>query len=189
MLLSRLQVPIFTLSYQHRLTAKTLILPVQLLYHWIMQLYKSSGTISNLGTFNTSNGTIELNGSTPQVIPANVFADNTIKNLVISNNVSLQGQDTLTGTLTMTGSGKTFATNNFLTLKSTASGTASVAPIPVDAFGVALNFITGNVIVERYIPGHRAWRLLTTPVVNTQTINQAWQEGVVNHNINLSGRK
>ncbi|MBA2563027.1 MAG: T9SS type A sorting domain-containing protein, partial [Chitinophagaceae bacterium] len=36
-------------------------------------------------------------------------------------------------------------------------------------------------VVERYIPGHRAWRLLTAPVANTlQTINQAWQEGTVN---------
>ncbi len=45
------------------------------------------------------------------------------------------------------------------------------------------------VIVERYIPGHRAWRLLSTPLVTTQTINQAWQEGVRNTNLLLDSNK
>lgn len=33
--------------------------------------------------------------------------------------------------------------------------------------------VTGNVIVERYIPARRAWRLITAPLSNTNTIFQA----------------
>ncbi|MFT3750044.1 MAG: Ig-like domain-containing protein [Agriterribacter sp.] len=61
-------------------------------------------------------------------------------------------------------------TGGKLTLKSTVAGTARVAPV--------LGTISGNVTVERYIPARRAWRLMNAPVGGTQTINQAWQEGV-----------
>ncbi|MFT3946002.1 MAG: T9SS type A sorting domain-containing protein [Agriterribacter sp.] len=61
-------------------------------------------------------------------------------------------------------------TGGRLTLKSTASGTARVAPVS--------GTISGNVTVERYIPARRAWRLINAPVGGTQTVNQAWQEGV-----------
>src|SRR5690606_12973107 len=61
----------------------------------------------------------------------------------------------LTGVLTSTSG--TLVTNNGLTLKSTAiDTTARVAPI--------MGAISGNVTVERFIPGKRAWRLLTAPV-------------------------
>ena len=60
-------------------------------------------------------------------------------------------------------------TGNKITLKSTASGTARVAPV--------LGSITGNVTVERYIPARRAWRMMNAPVTGTQTVFQAWQEG------------
>lgn len=63
-------------------------------------------------------------------------------------------------------------TNNSLTLKSTSTNTARVA-----AF-TANGSILGNVSVERFIPARRAWRILSAPVGGTQTINQAWQEGV-----------
>ncbi|MEP7110152.1 MAG: SprB repeat-containing protein, partial [Ferruginibacter sp.] len=135
------------------------------------------GTISNAGTFNSSGGTIEMNGLSPQIIPANAFAKNSLLNLVINNNVTLAGQDTLTGTLTIGTSNKTFATGGFLTLKSTATSTARVAPIPVDGTGTAISFVTGNVTVERFIPGKRAWRLLTSPLWNTGSIYNSWQNG------------
>jgi uncharacterized repeat protein (TIGR03803 family) len=63
-------------------------------------------------------------------------------------------------------------TGNFLTLKSNASNTARVAPMASTAS------ITGNVTVERFIPAHRALRLLSAPVSGSQTINATWQEGV-----------
>lgn len=54
------------------------------------------GTITNAGTFNVVDGTIEMAGSTAQTIPANIFQNNDIKNLVISNaSVTLGGQQPL----------------------------------------------------------------------------------------------
>src|SRR5690606_7521960 len=64
----------------------------------------------------------------------------------------------------------TLTTGNKFTLKSNATNTARVAPVG--------GSISGNVTVERYIPARRAWRLMNAPVGGTQTINQAWQEGV-----------
>jgi hypothetical protein len=68
-----------------------------------------------------------------------------------------------------------------ITLKSKATNTARVAPIPSTAS------ISGSVTVERYIPARRAWRILAAPVsssVQYQTINQAWQEGVTTSSVN-----
>ncbi len=75
----------------------------------------------------------------------------------------------LGGSLTVA-SGATLTTGGNLTLKSTVSGTASVGTSP--------GSITGNVIVERYIPQNafRAWRLLSVPVQGSQTFKQSWQE-------------
>ncbi len=74
-------------------------------------------------------------------------------------------------------------TNGLLTLKSDATGTASVGQF------WASTPITGNVTVERYIPANqqRAWRLLSIPTQTTQTINQAWQEGFTNDVTGING--
>src|SRR4029079_897457 len=50
-----------------------------------------AGDIANGGTFNAAAGSIEMNGATPQTIPANAFQNNTLGNLVINNNVSILG--------------------------------------------------------------------------------------------------
>ncbi|MEO6228773.1 MAG: fibronectin type III domain-containing protein [Ferruginibacter sp.] len=134
-----------------------------------------SGTISNLGTFDVTAGTIELNGSTMQTIPANTFTKDTILNLIVNNDVTLGGSLSLAGTLTFGTSNKTFATNGYLTLQSSSTGTAKIAPLPADGSGNATSFITGNVTVERFIPGSRAWRLLTSPLSNTASIYDSWQ--------------
>lgn len=67
-------------------------------------------------------------------------------------------------------------TGGRLTLKSTATGTARVAPVT--------GTISGNVTVERYIPARRAWRLMNSPVGGNQTVNQAWQEGATTASAN-----
>ena len=56
------------------------------------QTLQIGGSIMNSGTFDVSNGAIELNGTSAQIMPANVFATNTIKDLIISNDVSLGGK-------------------------------------------------------------------------------------------------
>jgi len=132
-----------------------------------------AGTITNNGVFDVRNGALELNGTIAQTIPANAFATNKIKDLIISNNVSLGGIDSLTGTLSFGNTAKTFTTNNNLTLKSTVSGTAAVSQV------INGNNITGNVTVERYISAKRGWRFLSVPTQTTQTVKAAWQEGAV----------
>ncbi|NTS43760.1 T9SS type A sorting domain-containing protein [Flavisolibacter sp. BT320] len=136
------------------------------------------GTVTNTGVFEAGNGTIEYSGTTVQSISANTFANNTVKNLVISNNVTLNGPLDLTGTLSFGAvNSKTFTTNDHLALKSSAAATARVADITNNGVNAG-NSITGNVSVERFIPAHssRRWRLVTAPVKGV-SINKAWQEG------------
>ena len=80
------------------------------------------------------------------------------------------------GTLTV-GSGTLYPiTNNSLTLKSTSTSTARVAPVTGN--------ISGPVTVERYIPARRAWRIMGAPVAGSQSINSAWQEGATTSSVN-----
>lgn len=133
---------------------------------------------TSTGTFDATNGTVEFKGTSAQTINSGLFYANKVKDLVISNDVTLADADTVTGTLTIA-AGKTFTTNDNLTLRSDASGTATLTELPVDASGNATAFITGNVNIERYIPAKKAWRLLSSPVrsVTSPTICAAWQEG------------
>lgn len=144
-----------------------------------------SGSVSNAGIFNVSAGTINMNGSSAQTISSNTFSNHRIKNLVISNDVSLAEQDTLTGTLSVT-AGKTFTTNDNLILRSDSNGTARIAELPVDGSGNAIAFITGKVNIERYIPLRKAWRLLSAPlrISGAPSINEAWQEGLTTSSTN-----
>lgn len=73
-------------------------------------------------------------------------------------------------------------TGGLLTLKSVAGGDAVVGP--------SSGSIIGNVTVERFIPARRAWRFLSAPFESSsQTINQAWQDSVVNDQIICSLNK
>ena len=138
-----------------------------------------AGVINNSGLFDASSGTIEMNGAATQTINSNTFVNNNLKNLIVSNNVILNGQQNLTGTLSFGNSNSTLNTGDSLTLKSTAIGTARVADI-TNGNLLNGNAISGKVIIERYISPKRAWRLLTTPIASTDapTINTSWQEGV-----------
>ncbi|MEO8770604.1 MAG: fibronectin type III domain-containing protein [Ferruginibacter sp.] len=135
------------------------------------------GSINNSGTFNTAAGTVELNGNSTQTIYPNTFSNNTIMNLIISNNVTLAGEDTLTGTLYFGANNKTFNTGDFLTLKSTSASTARIDDI-TNAGMYSGNTINGKVNIERYIPLRKAWRLMSAPVegATAPTIHAAWQE-------------
>ncbi|MFT3910181.1 MAG: hypothetical protein QM737_12200 [Ferruginibacter sp.] len=84
------------------------------------------------------------------------------------------------GSVTLNGG--TFNTNDNLTFKSDASGTARLATI---ASGATIN---GKATIERYIPAARGWRYLSVPITSTgaPTINQAWQEGVTTASSNTN---
>ncbi len=137
-----------------------------------------AGNATSTGTFNVTNATVVFNGSSAQTINSGLFYNNKVKNLTISNNVTLADTDTLTGELNVA-AGKTFSTNDNLTLKSDASATAHVAALPVNGSGVATAFIEGAVSIERYIPARKAWRLLGVPVKaeSAPTMSGSWQEG------------
>jgi hypothetical protein len=156
-----------------------------------------AGSITNSGTFDATAGTLRMCSTTgAQTLDGGAFISRLINNLIICNasGVSLIGTsgDTLniSGALSFGNVSTTFATNNNLTLVSSASATARVADITNN--GANSNTISGNVIVERYIQSHRAWRLLTAPInVSTtpQTINASWQEGQTNTATTGSGHK
>ncbi len=146
------------------------------------------GNINNAGTINAAAATIEVIGSSAQTLGSNTFLNNAVKNLIISApTVNLAGPLSIYGTLSFSGVGQTLVTNDNLTLKSSASGTANIAAIPVDAAGIALDSITGKVTVERYISAAKAWRLLAAPANCTQTIKQTWQENQTANSTTLNG--
>lgn len=137
------------------------------------------GSISNSGTFNTLDGTIAMNGSSAQTIPGAAFQNNDLKNLIVNNSsVTLGGTLKLYGKLSFSGSNLTLATAGYLTLRSLATGTASVGDITNNGANSG-NTITGDVTVERFVPARRAWRYLSMPTQhNLQTIKESWQENM-----------
>ncbi|MEO7046928.1 MAG: hypothetical protein ABI091_16620, partial [Ferruginibacter sp.] len=137
---------------------------------------KVSGAINNSGVLDLKKGSLEMNGVSAQILAANAFKDNALKNFVINNTsvtgVSLGGALDIYGGLTFSGTGKTLNTNDTLTLKSDSAGTAWVG-------NMTGNSILGKVTVERFITSHKAWRLLSIPTNTNQTIKQAWQESSI----------
>ncbi len=116
-----------------------------------------AGSLYNSGTITSTAGTVAYTGSTAQSIAASTFASNTVQGLTINNaaGVTLGGALTVTDVLTpTTGS---LSTGGFLTLASSAAGTARVAA------GTG-TYISGNATVQRYIPGgRRVYRFLSHP--------------------------
>src|ERR1019366_6292967 len=150
------------------------------------QILEIAAGIINAGTFNASNGTIELNGATAQNISANTFMNNSVYNLIITNSagVTLSGDVDVYNSLTYGKNGSILNTGGFLTLKSTVTQTAYIGDM-------TNHTINGDVTVERYIatgtasPNHpKSWQFLAIPTQG-QTIHQSWQENCsVNGNCN-----
>jgi len=130
-----------------------------------------SNNITSAGLINAELGTINMAGTAAQNIPAGAFTNNLVANLTINNaaGVTLGGALNVSGTLTATAG--TLTTGGFLTLMSSAVGTARVAPVT--------GAISGNVTVERYIPSKaaRKWSFVTAPVTGA-TLRSAWQQQV-----------
>lgn len=119
-------------------------------------------------------GTLLFDQTTPD-------ATNMLQHLTLNRGsfgtVQLGNAMRLTGVITPTAG--TLASSGYLTLASTASNTARVA-----AGSSTGGYITGDVTVERYISAlnNRAYRLLTSSVNTSTTINANWQEGQANPN-------
>lgn len=134
------------------------------------------------GTIIANTGTVEMNSTTAaQNIPAGVFQNNNLLNLVIGNTnnttgVSILGALDIYRSVAFSAGGLRLTTNNLLTFKSTATATAWLG-------NVTGKTITGNAIIERYIPtgiNHgKSWQLLAAPVRGAQSVFASWQEANV----------
>lgn len=115
-----------------------------------------SGTIINNGTFDALDGTIEFNGTLAQTIGSDVFSGNTIKNIIINNSVGVTLQDTLkiSGIVTLTNGN--LASDGYLILLSNASHTALID-------GSGTGQVTGNVIMQRYLPSGFGYKYFSSP--------------------------
>lgn len=132
------------------------------------------GAMTNAGLINLTAGGLEMSGTNGQVISPLGFVNNSVENLIINNRsvigVTLDGPLNVTGAIKSDHQGFYFHTHDYLTLKSTAQGSARVG-------NMTDNIITGNVTVEHYLSAHKAWRLLSVPTNTTQSIKESWQEG------------
>ena len=120
----------------------------------------------------TGDGSIQLNSSLGAQTISGV---GTVHNLELnnSNGAAIEAGDTLKITGTYTPTSGVLTTNSGLKLKSTASGTARVAA------GVG-TYISGTVIVERFIPGgRRAMRYFSHPFTTALALNQLTGTGEI----------
>ena len=89
--------------------------------------------------------------------------------LTINNNLRI------TNVLTLSANSKLHLATGDITLFSTATNTARVATVPVTA---DITYTTGRFNVQRYFPGSRSWRLITSPLSSLGTpgtIFSNWQ--------------
>ncbi len=143
-----------------------------------------SGGVSGTGRFiGSATSSLVIGGASTLNFNSGTAA--TIKNLTINAGTTTlgtalditggAGSINTSGTVTVAPSA-TLASGGFLTFKSNQFGTARLAS----------GNVTGDVTVERYIPGNaqRAWRMLSVPTKGLQKIKQAWQESGNANNFN-----
>lgn len=115
-----------------------------------------SGSITNNGILDASNGTIELNGSVAQSIGSNIFENNTIKNLVITNNAGVTLQDTLKISGIVTVNTGSLVSGGYLVLLSDLTQTALIN-------GTGAGEVTGPVTMQRYLPLGFGYKYFSSP--------------------------
>lgn len=123
---------------------------------------------NSLGTLNSTTATIELVGGNNQNF---TFGSNdVVKRLEL--NKSLNTASVLAGKLAITdvlkSTSGTLDAGEKVVLVSTNSKTAIVEPSSGGSIA--------NIVVERFIPAKRAYRLLSSPVTTTTSIKYNWQE-------------
>lgn len=123
---------------------------------------------NNAGILNASSATIELVGGSTQSL---TFGSNDIAKRVELNK-SANTATVTAGKLTITDGFKSVAgslnAGEKVVLQSTSAKTAIVEQSTAGTIS--------NIVVERYIPAKRAFRLLSSPVTSTTSINYNWQE-------------
>lgn len=146
----------------------------------------NSGSIAGTGMLSGSaNASLVLSGNSSVLYfdQSSDAATNALKNFTI-NNISTTLQNKLYVYNTMQPSAGNITLNDEVVLRSNSSNTARVGITGSNIFYNA----NGKFVIERFIPGRRAWRLLTAPVTpgSNVKISDAWQDGkarVTNVNI------
>lgn len=131
-------------------------------------ILRISGSVINNGLFAASDGTVELNGSSLQIISPGLFENNIVRDLIVNNpsGVSLQGSLNISGSLKITSG--TLNSNGFLTLLSTPSQTAYVD-------GTGNGSINGNLTMQRYLPAAFGYKYISSPFTSA-TVNELADE-------------
>lgn len=135
----------------------------------------NSGKLSIAGNFTNTSGTLSASNATLEMVGGNAQSLNFGANDVMKRvelNKSSSTATVASGNLNITDTFKAVAgTLNAaekMVLVSTATKTAIVEP--------STGGVVDNIVVERYIPAKRAFRLLSAPVTSSTSIRQNWQE-------------
>lgn len=134
--------------------------------------YSTSGIIGIAGAFSpaatftsgsniTSGTSFDFNGRSAQNIPAFNFENVTFSG---GNTKTAGGNINVLSALILGANTNLALSTNNITLKSSATNTARVAQIPTTA---SITYGTGKFIVERYVPGRRKYRLITSSVTTS----------------------
>lgn len=127
-----------------------------------------AGDIDNNGTLTLSNGTLNVTGNNAQTF--DFGASDSTKRFEV---------DKSSGTATLN-SGKLTITDGLLATQGTIDGGEKlVMKSVVDKTAIVEQSTGGtvdNIVIERYIPAKRAYRLLSSPVTTSTTIKYNWQE-------------
>lgn len=141
-----------------------------------------AGTITNAGTLDAINGSIEFNGATTQTIFSSLFKDTTISKLIVSNGAGLIVSNTgrslaITDKISFGSPNGNLNSGDNITLKSTKTKTASLDSLESG------NSVSGKFTVERYLnvgsdndQHGKGWQFLATPTQG-QSIRDSWMEG------------
>ncbi len=130
------------------------------------------GNLDVAGTLTADQSTIAISGAAAQTVGGDFSVLNLVVNNTGSADASITGAVDVLSTVTLT-DGALNVSVGTLTFKSNASTTAMLAE-------VGNGMIVGDVVVERYMTARRAFRLMSSAVTTTGTINDNWQEGVNN---------
>lgn len=136
-----------------------------------VSLVINNAALKNDGSFAAGSSTVEFSGYNDTLISylagANPTTFNNLSIYTSAYGVALKSAAIVKNILTVN-AGNLYTDSN-LTLRSDANLTARVAPV------ASSSYIIGKANVERYISARRAWRLMTAPVTNSNTIYNSWQ--------------
>ncbi len=170
--------PLYAPTLDQNRTLGDIILPSGNIFTLGNYTLTIDGKVTGTGTFKcstTSSITYTGSNSTSTLYfdPTTNKTTNALYNLTLtpgSNGVVTIGNSLYINNLLNAPWG-TLNTGDNITLRSTSTSTAMTGDMS------DMPTINGNVTVERYIPGRRAFRLISSPVSTSTTIYSNWQEG------------